>query len=190
MKLSTALQTAYRRTLTANETTWQRAIAMAKGHVLNKFKSMKRAATSVLAFANILDYYDYLGDAAVSVQSAPGLQYIKDFMGYETVVLLSDTEIKRGRVIATAVNNVVMPYIDPSNSAFARAGLQFTTDGESNLIGFHTEGNYDTLVSESTVIYGIDLFAEYIDAIAVVDVTSASAPAQPQSAPAKAAASK
>lgn len=177
-------------TLTASESSWQRAIAMAKGHVLNKFKSMKRAATSVVAFANILDYYDYLGDTAISVQSAPGLQYIKDFMGYETVVLLSDAEIKRGRVIATAVNNIVMPYLDPSNSAFSRAGLQFTTDGETNLIGFHTEGNYDTLVSESTVIYGIEMFAEYIDAIAVVDAPAAAGGTEQTRVAAKATAAK
>lgn len=177
-------------TLTASESSWQRAIAMAKGHVLNKFKSMKRAATSVVAFANVLDYYDYLGDTAISVQSAPGLQYIKDFMGYETVVLLSDAEIKRGRVIATAVNNIVMPYLDPSNSAFSRAGLQFTTDGETNLIGFHTEGNYDTLVSESTVIYGIELFAEYVDAIAVVDAPAAAGGTEQARAAAKVPAAK
>jgi hypothetical protein len=51
----------------------------------------------------------------------------------------------------------------------AKAGLVYTTGvGETNLIGFHTQGNYNTAVSEAFAIMGFTLFAEYIDAIAVV----------------------
>ena len=157
-------------TLSAYETTWQRALAMAKGLVVNKFKQMHRTATTIVGFANVLDLYDYLGDANVTVQSAFGFQYIKNFMGYETIVLLSDDEIQRGRVIATPSENIVLYYIDPASSDFARAGLAFTTDGETNLIGFHTEGNYSTAVSESFAIMGMTLFAEYLDGIAVIDL--------------------
>lgn len=156
--------------LTANETTWQRALAMAKGNVVNKFKQMHRTCTEVVGFANVLDLYDYLGDAAITVQSAFGFQYIKDFMGYKVVFLLSDAEIARGRVIATPVENIALYYVDPGDSDFAKAGLVYTTDGNTNLIGFHTQGNYNTAVSESFAIMGMTLFAEYLDAIAVIDV--------------------
>ena len=61
-------------------------------------------------------------------------------------------------------------YVDPSDSDFAKAGLVYTTDGNTNLIGFHTQGNYNTAVSESFAIMGMTLFAEYLDAIAVIDV--------------------
>ena len=157
--------------LTADETTWQRALAMAKGNVINKFKQMHRTCTEVVGFANVLDLYDYIGDAAITVQSAFGFQYIKDFMGYKVVFLLSDAEIARGKVIATPVENIALYYVDPGDSDFAKAGLIYTTDGLTNLIGFHTQGNYNTAVSESFAIMGMTLFAEYLDAIAVVSVT-------------------
>lgn len=156
--------------LKSNESTWQRALAMAKGNVINKFKKMHRTCTEVVGFANVLDLYDYLGDANITVQSAFGFQYVKDFMGYKVVFLLSDGEIARGRVIATPVENIALYYVDPSESDFAKAGLVYTTDGETNLIGFHTQGNYNTAVSESFAIMGMTLFAEYLDAIAVIDV--------------------
>jgi hypothetical protein len=152
-------------------TTFQMALALAKGSVLNKFKSMHRAATNVVAFVNIMDVYKYLGTADVTVQNQFGFQYIKDFMGYNTVFLLGDNEIAQGRVIATAVENIVMYYVDPADSDFVRAGLVYTTgEGETNLIGFHTQGNYNTAVSESFAIMGMTLFAEYLDGIAVVTV--------------------
>lgn len=159
-------------TLTVSETTWQRALAMAKGSVVNKFKQIHRTATNVIGFVNVMDLYDYLGGASVTVQSEFGFQYIKDFMGYSTIFLLSDQEIKRGRVIATPAENIVLYYIDPADSDFARAGLEYRTDGETNLIGFHVQGNYNTAVSESFAIMGMTLFAEYLDGIAVADVTT------------------
>lgn len=159
-------------TLTSSETTWQRALAMAKGRVINKFKQIHRTVTNVVGFVNVLDLYDYLGDANITIQAAFGFQYVQNFMGFSTVFLLSDEEIQRGRVIATPVENIVLYYVDPSTSDFARAGLVYTTDGETNLIGFHVEGNYHTAVSESFAIMGMTLFAEYKDAIAVIDVDS------------------
>jgi hypothetical protein len=158
--------------LASSETTWQRALAMAKGLVINKFKQIHRTVTNVVGFANVLDLYDYLGDANITVQTAFGFQYVQNFMGFSTVCLLSDEEIPRGRVIATPVENIVLYYVDPSTSDFARAGLVYTTDGETNLIGFHVEGNYHTAVSESFAIMGMTLFAEYLDGIAVIDVDS------------------
>lgn len=156
--------------LSLSETTWQRALAMAKGAVLNKFKLMHRTATNVVGFVNVMDLYDYLGDKDITIQNQFGFNYVQNFMGFSTIFLLSDDEIKRGRVIATPVENIVNYYIDPSTDDFARAGLSYTTDGETNLIGFHTQGNYGTAVSECFAVMGMVLFAEYIDAIAVADV--------------------
>ncbi len=158
--------------LVATETTWQRALAMAKGAVLNKFKNIHRTATNVVGFVNVLDLYDYLGDKEITVQNEFGFQYVENFLGYSIVFLLSDSEIARGKVIATPVENIVLYYVDPSTSDFARAGLQYTTDGETNLIGFHVEGAYKTAVSESYAIMGMTLFAEYLDAIAVYTISA------------------
>lgn len=147
---------------------WQDALAKAQGLVLNKFADMQKDVTAVVGFANILDAYDYLGAADITVQTAFGLTYIKDFLGYSTLFLLPARFIARGTVIATPVENVDLYYIDPGDSEFAKLGLDYTTQGETNLIGFHAQGNYSTAVGESYALMGMALWAEYLDGIAKV----------------------
>ena len=147
---------------------WQDALAKAQGLVLNKFADMQKDVTAVVGFANILDAYDYLGAADITVQTAFGLTYIKDFLGYSTLFLLPARFIARGTVIATPVENIDLYYIDPGDSEFAKLGLDYTTQGETNLIGFHAQGNYSTAVGESYALMGMALWAEYLDGIAKV----------------------
>lgn len=154
--------------LIAGAATWQAALAKAQGEVLNKFATMQKDVTGIVGFANILDAYDYLGSAQVTIQNQFGLTYIKDFLGYNTLFLLPAAQIPRGIVIATPVENIDLYYIDPSDSEFARLGLQYTTQGETNLIGFHAQGNYSTAVGEAYALMGMALWAEYLDGIAVV----------------------
>lgn len=162
--------------LTGTAATWQAALAKAQGEVLNKFAGMAKDVTSVVGFANILDAYDYLGAADISVQTQFGLNYVKDFMGYSTLFLLPTTvsgnnAIARNTVIATPVENIDLYYADPGDSEFARLGLNYTVQGETNLIGFHAQGNYSTAVGESYAIMGMKLWAEYLDGIAKITVT-------------------
>ena len=153
---------------TASASDWQSALAKAQGLVLNQFATIQKDVTQVVGFANILDAYDYLGAADITVQTQFGLTYIKDFLGYSTLFLLPATQIARNTVIATPVENIDLYYIDPSDSEFARLGLNYTTQGETNLIGFHAQGNYSTAVGESYALMGMTLWAEYLDGIAVV----------------------
>ena len=155
-------------TLTGSKTTFQQAIANAKGLVTNEFKKLRLDITGVVGFVNTMDFYDYLGDANITVQTAFGMNYVKDFMGYNTIFLLSDNELEAGKVIATPVENLALYYVDASDSDFARAGLEYTVDGVTNLIGFHTEGKYSHAVSECYAILGATMFAEYLNGIAVV----------------------
>ena len=148
--------------------TWQAALAKAQGEVLNKFAGMQKDVTGIVGFANILDAYDYLGNAAVTIQTQFGLTYIKDFLGYNTLFLLPAPKIARGIVIATPIENIDLYYIDPNDSEFARLGLGYTVQGETNLIGFHAQGNYTTAVGEAFALMGMSLWAEYLDGIAVV----------------------
>lgn len=75
--------------LVGHEATWQMAIAMAIGNVKHKFQQMKRNTTGIVVFVNTLDAYRYLGEAKVSMQTAFGLTYIKDFLG-ANIVFLTD----------------------------------------------------------------------------------------------------
>lgn len=159
-------------TLTATATGWQIALAKAQGEVLNKFATLQKDVTAVVGFANILDAYDYLGSAEITVQTQFGLNYIENFLGYSTLFLLPASFIPRNTVIATPVENIDLYYIDPGDSEFARLGLNYTTQGETNLIGFHAEGNYNTAVGATFAIMGMKLWAEYLDGIAVVTMSS------------------
>ena len=154
--------------LISGAATWQAALAKAQGEVLNKFAGMQKDVTGIVGFANILDAYDYLGSANITVQTQFGLTYIKDFLGYDVLFLLPAAQIPRGIVIATPVENIDLYYVDPGDSEFARLGLNYTVQGETNLIGFHAEGNYNTAVGASFAIMGMALWAEYLDGIAVV----------------------
>ena len=158
-------------TLTGIFTTFQMAMAMAKGTVENKFRGMHKGITGVVAFVNYLDFYSYEGAATLTVQNQFGMDYIENFMGYRVVFLCSDNEVASGTVIATTVDNLIMYYIDPSDSAYARAGLNYTTaNGDTNLIGAHVEGKYSHAVSEMFAIMGMTVCAEYIDGIAVITI--------------------
>ncbi len=149
--------------------TLQDALAKAKGYVIDKFNKMRKTVTEVVGFANVLDFYDYLGAADISLQTQNGITYIKNFLGFGTLILLSAPDIARGTVIALPRENIDLYYIDPADPDFKKLGLNYTTQGETSLIGFHASGNYSTAVGESYALMGMKLWAEYIDAIAVAE---------------------
>lgn len=156
--------------LVGHETTWQMAVAMAIGKVIDKFQKMKRTATGVALWVNTLDVYKYIGAANITLQTAFGFKYIQDFMGANVVFVSS--EIPENVVVATPLNNIVAYYVDPGDSEFVRAGLQYTTDTETGFIGFHAQGTYERAISDMFAIMGLRLFCEYQDAIAYIAVGS------------------
>ena len=158
--------------LTGTASTWQEALALAKGKVLDKFNKMRKSITNVVGFANVLDFYNYLGSAQITVQTMFGLTYVQNFMGYSTLFLLSDPDVAEGTVLALPVENIDLYYIDPNDADFRKLGLDYTVQGETNLIGFHANGNYSTAVGESFALMGMKLWAEYLDGIANITVNS------------------
>lgn len=158
--------------LTSTETTWQRALAMAKGKVLDKFAGMDKDVTEVVGFANILDAYDYLGDKDINVQTAFGISYVENFLGYRTLFLLPAKYIAQKKVIALPVENIDLYYVDPADSQFGQLGLNYTVQGETNLIGVHVEGDYSRATGDMYAIMGMKLWAEYLDGIAVITVSA------------------
>lgn len=157
-------------TLSVAATTFQQALALAKGNVLNKFAEMDKDVTEVVGFANLLDLYDYLGEKEITMQTAFGLTYVENFLGYSTLFLLPEKYIARGRVIALPVENIDLYYIDPGDSDFAKLGLNYTVQGETNLIGIHVEGDYSRATGDMYALMGMKLWAEYLDGIAVATI--------------------
>ena len=162
-------------TLTGEEDTFQMAISMAVAKVKDKFKKLRLDYGNIVVFVNTLDAGRYLGGANITVQNRNGIEYVKDFLGVQTMIITS--EIPTGTVIATPAENIVEYYIDPADGGFQALGLNYTTaNGDTNLIGIHKEGNYGRVMGETHALIGIMLFAEYIDAIAVYEIPSAVIP--------------
>lgn len=158
-------------TLTSSEDTFQMAVSMAVTNVKDKFKKLHLDYTNVVAFVNTVDVGRYLGAANISVQEKNGIEYLKDFLGANTVIISS--EIPSGTVIAIPADNIVLYYIDPSDGDFAELGLNYTTgNGPTNLIGVHKEGVYGRVSGDTHALLGMKLFAEYLDGIAVVSIAA------------------
>ncbi len=153
-------------TLTSGETItdFQMAIAEAVGQVQTKWEDMDRGYSEIVGFCNTLDAYRYLGAANITTQTEFGMTYIKNFLGFSKLFLTS--RMDRGKIIATPAENIVLYYIDATDNDFSKAGFEFRTDGELNLIAVHVEGNHKTMTSELTTVTGLALFAEYLDGIA------------------------
>ena len=156
-------------TLTGTESDFQMAVAMAIGKVKDKFKKLRKNGSRTVVWVNTLDAYRYLGATQITVQSQFGIDYIENFMGADVMILSS--EIPVNTVIATPVDNIVLYYIDPGDSDFKQLGLNYTVQGETNLIGFHAQPVYNTATGEVYALMGMALWAEYLDAIAVITVS-------------------
>lgn len=157
--------------LTAVYSTFQMGVAMAIGLVVDKFKSMHKDFSNVVVFVNTLDLYSYLGNQSITLQVQNGVQYLKNFLGADTMIVSSD--IPRNKIIAVPVDNIDLYYLDPADADLKELGLDYTTsNGPTNLIGIHKEGVYGRVSGDTHAIYGMALWAEYIDGIAVVTIST------------------
>lgn len=150
-----------------NFDTFQMAVSMAVAKVKDKFKKMRLNYSNVVVFVNTLDVGRHQGAAEISIQNASGIEYVKNFVGVDTMIISS--EIPEGTVVAIPVDNIVMYYIDPSDGDFQQLGLSYQTGmGETNLIGVAKTAEYGRVSGDTHVLYGLTLWAEYLDAIAVI----------------------
>ncbi len=157
-------------TLTAIDTTFQMALAMAKGRVLDAQSKLNVTGGEIVGFVNYLDFYSYLGGASITVQTAFGMNYVQNFMGYRTIFLCDSTEIPSGKVIATPADNMIAYYINPGEVDFSAAGLEYAVMGVTPILGFAVDADYRRATSDAFAVMGVVLAAEYLDLIAVEEV--------------------
>lgn len=157
-------------TLTSDIQTYdfQSALAEAQAQVQAKWEDMDRGYSDIVAFANVKDAYRYLGSAQITTQTAFGMTYIENFLGFSKLFLTS--KIPQGKIVATPSQNLILYYVDATANDFNKAGFLFRTDNETNLIGVHVEGNHNTDVSELSTVMAMGLFSEYLDGIAVIAI--------------------
>lgn len=149
---------------TATGAGFQAALAQAWGKLQTLFEDDEIGA---VYFINPLDVADYLATANITMQTAFGMSYIENFLGLGTVILNSSVE--KGKIYATAKNNIVLYYI-PTNGADLNEAFSFTTD-ETGYIGIHEEADYTKMTAFDTVISGMVLFAERMDGIVISTIT-------------------
>lgn len=114
-------------------------------------------------FINPVTVYDYLGDQEITVQTAFGMQYIENFLGYGKVFM--NASVPEGNVFSTVSENVVLYYI-ATNGADLGEAFSFTAD-DTGYIGIHESPDYDNMTCKDTVVSGIELFAEKLDGVLV-----------------------
>lgn len=117
----------------------------------------------VISFINPFDVADYLGDAAISTQSAFGMTYIQDFLNNKIVFMHGD--IPKGTVYSTADENLVAAFAVMSGGEIGKA-FDFTVD-ETGLIGVTHDINKQRLTAETVTAFGIRLFAERLDGVVI-----------------------
>lgn len=145
--------------------TFQKSIAQALGQLAIKWEDDD--VQSVL-FANPIDFYTYLGNSDITTQTAFGLTYIQNYLGFNTIILTGS--VKQGTIAVTASQNLNYAYAALTgnlNQAFS-----LTTD-ETGLIGVvHNpvteNASYETMALTSGV-----LFPERLDGIIVGTIDAA-----------------
>ncbi len=125
-------------------------------------------AIETVYFMNPLDVADYLGKAQITTQTAFGMSYIENFLGMGTAILASD--VPKGKIYATAAENIVLYYIPVTSSDMAQA-FDLTADA-TGLVGIHTGPTYNNLSAETVAASGVGLFAENLGGIVVGDITT------------------
>lgn len=139
---------------------FQAVLAQAWGQLQVKYED---DAIQAVYFVNPLDIADYLAEASISTQTAFGMTYVEDFLGLGTVIM--NASVPKGKVYATAKENIVLYYI-PVNGADLGEAFDFTTD-ETGYIGIHETPDYTNMTASDTVVNGMVFFAERIDGVIV-----------------------
>ena len=152
---------------TASGTGLQAALANAWGKLQTAFEDED---VETVYFVNPMDIADYLGSATITVQTAFGMSYIENFLGLGTVIMTA--LIEKGTFYATAKQNLNLYYIDVKGANGIGEAFDFTTDGETGLVGIHEDANYTRMQSETVAISGIDIFAEMPAGVIVGTISS------------------
>lgn len=148
----------------ATGTNLQTALAQANGQVSIKFED---AVSESIALINPLDLADYLGNAQVTMQTAFGLTYLENFLGFNKVLVLSG--VPQGTVYATAVDNLQLYKVDMDSSEIARA-FNLRSD-DLGLIGMTHFATHERLQYETLMVSGIYIVAERLDGVVKATIT-------------------
>lgn len=142
----------------ASGTGFQAAVANALGQLAVKFEDTD---VQTVVFANPIDFYTYLGNASVTVQTAFGLQYIENFLGMGTVFFSGS--VPEGKVYATVADNINV-YAASLNGGSIGKAFNLITD-QTGLIGITHEAVNNSASYETVIMSALCMFPERLDGI-------------------------
>ena len=151
----------------ANGADFQKALGAGLGQLAVKWEDND---VQSVAFVNPIDFYNYVGAADITMQTAFGLQYIQNFMGVNTVILSGN--VKQGTIDLTASQNINYAYA-AINGALSSA-FDLTTD-ETGLIGVAHNPVNESLSYQTVIFRAGQLFAERLDGVVVSSIQPGSA---------------
>ena len=106
-------------------------------------------------FVNPLDVATYLGDAAISTQTAFGMSYIENFLGMGNAIISS--KVEQGTVIGTAVQNLNGAFVPVGGDVATAFGLTYDASG---LVGLNHSLAADRFSINSLLVSGVVFYAE------------------------------
>ena len=130
----------------------------------------------IVSFVSSLDVADYLGDKAVGADGSNvfGMTLLKNFLGMQNVIVLPN--VPQGKVYSTAVENLVLAYLDVNSSDLGGMFADYTD--ETGLIASGRDRSLNNLAYESVFFGALKLFAEIPKGVieATIEVPAVSTP--------------
>lgn len=152
--LITGLENATKNTVTGG---FQKALASALGQLAVKFED--KDANSVL-FVNPLDFYEYLGENQIQVQTAFGLKYVQNYLGFDVIVMSAN--VKQGTVVATASQNLNVAYAAIDSQL--KSAFDLTTD-TTGFIGIGHTPKSDNLSYDTVTVSALKMFPDIAEGV-------------------------
>ena len=132
----------------------QAACAQLWGALQTGFEDVEVEGQTVF-FVNPLDAANYLASAAITVQTAFGLTYVKNFLGMGTLII--SKEIAQGAPIATVSDNLKCACVGSGSEVADVFGYIFD---ETGLIGMNHTIASDRVSVDTNVIEGVKFYTE------------------------------
>lgn len=140
----------------------QAALAQAWGQVQTLFED---DAVNTIAFVNPLDIADYVGNAELTMQKVFGMTFVE---GFTDVTVITNTSVPKGKIYATAPENLVFAYIPVNGSELGKA-FNLTSD-QTGYVGITHGQVLNNVTVETILLSGTLIFAERLDGVVVVDI--------------------
>ena len=141
----------------AQSKTLQEALSAIWGKLQTRFEDVD--ATPVF-FINPEDVAEYLGKAAVTMQTAFGFSYIVNFLGLGTAILSSN--VTKGAPIGTVTENLNGAYVPANGDVAQDFGLTFD---ESGLVGMSHNVASDRASLDTLIMSGVVVYPEEVDGV-------------------------